>query len=251
MASVVETLDGQELRIYDLRSGEYVVWMRAIEIRQPVWSPGGDRLVASTRDSVFVGAPDAANPPALLFAPRSGMFEGFDWLPDDRLIGTHWAAAYQMKAAHVDQRPVVLDTLVPFAAFGRPSPDGRWIAYNSPDFEELWVEPFPRTGRRYRVGAGYEGVVWLSPSAFVSLSWPAPVGFDRITMDASVDPPAITRRRWFDTPRVGGFAGMVYSLTPDGRVVYKQGPNIAPARYLRVIPNWVALMKRAVDEANK
>jgi hypothetical protein len=44
----------------------------------------------------------------------------------------------------------------------------------------------------------------------------------------------------------GGFV-----LTPDGRVVYEQGGEIAPIRYLRVVPNWVAQMKRAVDAAGQ
>jgi hypothetical protein len=33
--------------------------------------------------------------------------------------------------------------------------------------------------------------------------------------------------------------------------VYKQGAERAPVRYLRVVPNWVAQMKRAVDAAPK
>ena len=36
--------------------------------------------------------------------------------------------------------------------------------------------------------------------------------------------------------------------TTDGRVVYLQGAPDVPVRYLRVIPNWVKRMKRAVDE---
>ena len=56
---------------------------------------------------------------------------------------------------------------------------------------------------------------------------------------------------WFDGPRFVGIAAGGFGLTPDGRVVYKEGAEITPARYLRVVPNWVAQMKRAVDEANK
>jgi hypothetical protein len=33
-------------------------------------------------------------------------------------------------------------------------------------------------------------------------------------------------------------------------VVYKQGAEIEPARYLRVVPKWVERMKRAVAAAN-
>jgi hypothetical protein len=44
----------------------------------------------------------------------------------------------------------------------------------------------------------------------------------------------------------GGFI-----LTTDGRVVYKQGADLTPIRYLRVVPNWAAQMKRAVNAAAK
>jgi hypothetical protein len=33
--------------------------------------------------------------------------------------------------------------------------------------------------------------------------------------------------------------------------VYVQGAPEVPVRYFRVIPNWVARMKRAVDEAKR
>ena len=246
LAVVVERFDGNELRLYDLLSGEYIVWIRRSVLRQPVWSASGDRLVASTEDSVFAGPPDAAGSPELAMAP--GMyFEGFSWLADGRLIGTAWTG-HLVVAAHLDRQPPSFDTLATFAAVGRLSPDGRWLAYNAADFRAAWIEPMPRTGQRYPAGAG-NYPQWLSPSEFVTTS--AGGHFDRIQVDASVQPPKITRRPWFDGPRFVGIAAGGFGLTPDGRVVYKEGAEIAPARYLRVVPNWVAQMKRAVDEANK
>ena len=37
---------------------------------------------------------------------------------------------------------------------------------------------------------------------------------------------------------------------PDGRLIYVQADVEALVRALRVVPNWVTKMKRAVDEAN-
>ncbi len=51
--------------------------------------------------------------------------------------------------------------------------------------------------------------------------------------------------RWVDTP------GQSFTITPNGGIVYVQGPEQKPATFLRVIPNWVDQMKRAVDEANR
>jgi serine/threonine-protein kinase len=245
LASVVERLDGHEIRIYDLRSGEHVVWLRGRWLRQPVWSPQGDRLVSSNKDTVFAGPPDATGNPQALFT-SSFTFEAYSWLPDDRLIGTLWTR-FAVVAARVDRHPVTVDTLAEPAAIGRPSPDGRWLAYNSPDFGALWLEPLPRTGQRYAAGIGIYPQ-WLSASEFVSLT---PTGFERVRIDATGQAPRIVRTPWFDDPRLVRIQAGAFALTPDRRVVYKQGEEVRPARYLRVIPNWVAEMRRAVADANR
>jgi len=246
LAAVVERFDGHELRLYDLQSGEHIVWIRGPDLDQPVWSASGDRLLTSTWDSVFVGPPDATSPPEFVFTSGMGL-EGFSWLPDGRLIGTAWNSNLVV-AAHLDRRPPSLDTLATFAAMGRLSPDRRWLAYNAADFRALWIEPFPPTGQRYPAGTG-DYPQWLSASEFVSSTVTG--RFDRMWIDGSVQPPRITRRHWFDAPRLVGIAAGGFGLTPDGRVVFKEGAEIEPARSLRVVPHWVARMKRAVDEANR
>jgi hypothetical protein len=174
-------------------------------------------------------------------------FEAFASLPDGRLLGTSWVD-HLVVTAHLDRRPPSLDTLATFAAMGRLSPDGRWLAYNAADFRGVWVEPVPRTGQRYPAGTG-DYPQWLSASEFVTSTDGG--HFERITVDGSVQPVRVTRRPWFEVPGFIGIASGGFGLTPDGKVVYKQGEEIKPARYLRVVPNWVALMKRAVAEANK
>jgi serine/threonine-protein kinase len=246
LAAVVERTDGQELRLYDLSSGEHIVWIRRPKLTQPVWSASGDRLVVSTPDSVFAGPPDATRPPEVLFTSPM-YFEAFSWLRDGRLIGTAWNGLLVV-AARLDRRPPSFDTLATFAAIGRFSPDGRLLAYDAADFRALWIEPVPQTGQRYAAGIG-NYPQWLTASEFVASTNESQ--FERIRVDASVQPPRITRRHWFDAPRFVSIAAGGFGLTPDGQVVYKQGAEIEPARYLRVVPHWVERMKRAVDEANK
>jgi len=246
LAVTVERLDGHELRIYDVQSGEHTVWIKKPTLRQPVWSARGDRLIVSTPDSVFEGPPDATSAPRLVFAPHTN-FEVFSWLPDGRLIATVWNSNLVV-AVHLDKRPPLFDTLATFAAIGRFSPDGRWLAYNAADFVGAWVEPVPRTGQRYASGTGAYPQ-WLSSSEFVTSTDAG--HFERMAVDASVQPPRITRRTWFDVPKYVGIASGGFTLTPDGRAIYKEGAEIAPTRYLRIIPNWVTQMKRAVDEASK
>jgi eukaryotic-like serine/threonine-protein kinase len=246
LAAVVQLLDGQELRLYDLQTGEHIAWMKRARLRQPVWSPRGDRLIVSTPDTAFTGPPDGTSPPQFAFASND-FLEGFSWRADGRLIGTLWGRN-AVVATTLDRQPPSVDTLATFAAMGRLSPDDRWLAYNAADFRALWIEPFPRTGQRYAVPTG-SYPQWISPSEFVTIT--ASGRFDRTTVDGSVQPPRITRRPWFDAPRFVSIPAGGFTLTPDGRALYKQGREIAPIRYLRVVPNWVAQMKRAVDAAGK
>jgi hypothetical protein len=251
LAAVVEGLEGEELRIYDLRTGRHVMWVRRAEVRQPVWSPGGDRLLFSSADSVFVGSPDLSSGPEFVFR-TSERFEGFTWMPDDRVVGVLWGQGLAV-ALRVGRRPATLDTLLPDASFVRPSPDGRWIAYSNREFTAVWLEPLPRDGRRYQVAAGaMDEVHWLSSSELViSTDDARGVGIERVAVTSSANPPVGSRRRWLQPQEFRRTAGQAFTLSPDGRVVYVRGAAEVPVRYLRVIPQWVDRMKRAVDVANR
>jgi hypothetical protein len=71
------------------------------------------------------------------------------------------------------------------------------------------------------------------------------------TITASVENPVGPVRRWFNTPRALDTPGASSQLSVDGRVIYLQADVEAPVRSLRVVPNWVAKMKQAVDAVNK
>jgi serine/threonine-protein kinase len=77
LAAVVEGLDGMELRIYDVSSGRYQIWIRRPTITHAIWSPKGDRVLFGAGDSVFVGSPDrAGSPEFLLHVPGSRRCSG-------------------------------------------------------------------------------------------------------------------------------------------------------------------------------
>jgi len=251
LAAVVEGLEGEELRIYDLRSGRRLMWVRRAEVRQPVWSPRGDRLLFSSADSVFVGSHDLSGAPELVFRTADA-FEGFIWMPDDRVVGGLWGPIIAA-ALRVGRGPATLDTILPDATFPRPSPDGRWIVYTDAAFTAIWLEPFPRDGRRYQVAAGsVDEAEWLSSSELVVQTYDAGRAvLDRVAVVPSADPPLGRRRHWLDMSGFRGTAGQSYTIAPDGRVVYVRGAAEVPVRYLRVIPHWVDRMKRAVNEANR
>ncbi len=58
-------------------------------------------------------------------------------------------------------------------------------------------------------------------------------------------------RQWFFDPRFVDTPGQSYTISPEGGAACVQGPERWTTTYLRVMPNWVEQMKRAVDEANQ
>jgi hypothetical protein len=249
LAAVVAALDGAELRVYDLRTGDHIVWAKAPTISLPVWSPRGDRLLFSASEKMFAGSPDEAVAPALIYESRNSL-EAYAWEPNDRIIAQDWSTLRAV-AVNLKVTPPTLDTLARGAAFPRLSPDGRWLSYNSRGLDALWLQPFPATGRRYQIATGYlEDSQWLSPTDLTLTVWDPMAALDRIHVDLTGPTPTSRRTRWLALPEFITTAGQSYTLTRDGRVVYVRGSAERPVQYLRVIPNWVARMKRAVDEAN-
>lgn len=244
LAAVVDGLEGMELRIYDLSTGEHLLLARAPEIRQPVWSPNGDRVLFTAGDSLFVGDPHGSADPELLAATRDG-FEALTWSSENRVTGGAWNT-HQSVALDPTSRPVTWDTLASDASFPSASPDGRWLVYNDPALNTIWLAPLPPNGRRYQVAPGSEPL-WLSNHEIV---FGTSAGVVRATIDASSGAPAFARHAWVQLPDFVDTAGQSTQLTPDGRLLYVRTVRAQPKRFLRVVPDWVRQMKRAVDEAN-
>jgi hypothetical protein len=255
LAAVVDGLQIEELRIYDLRSGEHQVWVRRPVIAQPVWSPHGDRLLFSGPDSVFVGDPDRSERPELVAVASGQEFEAFTWITPDRVIGALWVT-YRAMSLDLTKRPAEWDTLATDATFAVASPDGRWLVYNDVDLSAVWLAPLPAGGQRYQVASGsVDEPHWLNDREFTYKSWGGVDNKDitviRARVDVSRGTPVVTRSSWMSLPGFIDTAGESYQLTPDGRVLYVRGATDEPKRYLRVIPSWVTQMERAVDEANR
>jgi serine/threonine-protein kinase len=250
LAAVVEGMQGQELRVYDLRTGEYVVTARGFRIRQPVWNPAADRLLFTRGDSIFVSEPDRSEPPRLV-AVRPEAYEAYTWVAEERVIGVLWDT-YHVVSLDPTRSPGAWDTLTTSASFPAESPDGRWIAYSDPDLLAIWVSPLPATGQRYQVATGFlSEPQWRSNREIVINAVDDSTTILRMGMDASRGTPVFTRLATIGMPGYVETAGVSYGLTPDGRIMYVRTAKDEPKRFLRVVPGWVAAMKRAVDEANR
>jgi hypothetical protein len=152
---------------------------------------------------------------------------------------------------NIGTRPITVDTLASDATFVRISPNGRWMAYSDGAINSIWLEPFPSDGTRFQVASNVAEPLWISESLLAFwLFVDGGIWVDVVDLTPTGRAPIGRRRRWLALPGFRDTAGQSFNISPDGRVLYVQGADEQPARFLRVIPNWVEQMKRAVDEAN-
>ena len=250
MAAVVEGVQSQELHIIDLSTGRASVFLRSAFVGQPLWDPASNSVMVDLDDRVTVrGSPSTSASPDTVFR---GFFEPLRYVSDSIVFGVVGGSEV-VGLLNLKTGSRQLDTLVRGADFPDVSPDGRWMTYSSPDLSRVFISPVRDPTKRYQVGAAQEDAQWLSPTQFVMKSDNAAGQFalQLVTIDPNADPIVQSIRDWFLPPRFIETPGRSFAVTPDGGVVYLRGPERRTGAYLRVVPNWVERMKRAVDEANR
>jgi eukaryotic-like serine/threonine-protein kinase len=178
----------EEVWVYDVESGVDTRLTDTGDALDPIWSADGGRVLwlddqngvrrmmsrpvdqsapaAAFGDTTFAGAPrhNTGQSVRLGFPSRSGgliplSVDSPDGKSTDLWVmdadGTH-ARPFLQTAAHAD--------------FPAVSPSGKWVAYESDETgrDEIYVEPFPNGGPRYRIStAGGDYPVWATDTALV------------------------------------------------------------------------------------
>ena len=149
--------DGRSVRWLDDRNGVRRMMSRPVDQSAPA-APFGDTTFAGVQrhdigQGVRLGFPSSAGGPIPLSVDsRDGKSTDL-WVMD--ADGTH-ARPFLQTAAH--------------AEFPAVSPSGKWLAYESDETgrDEIYVEPFPNGGPRYRITtAGGDYPVWATDTALV------------------------------------------------------------------------------------
>jgi serine/threonine-protein kinase len=269
LASVVEAIQGQELRLHDLRTGTMEVVDEAFFITAPAWSPDGGSLVYSRkvgRDdgyTVVRNELDGMREPIELLSVRDGFtyYQPSSWFaPDSLLLGT---AGGGDAALLIDPRSAGgrVDSLPINPFFAAISPDRRWITWSPQGEDRVLLQSWPELGRRYTITNRGNEARWLADGRLVyygsgesdeeASGAPGARPFYAVAMNPDGQgppgPPELLHfdPRWSDTP------GWSHAPSPSGGLVYLQGPDETRIHYLRVIPGWVEEMKAAVAEANR
>jgi dipeptidyl aminopeptidase/acylaminoacyl peptidase len=256
IATVVEGVRQQELRVYDLSSGGAQAIDQGFYISAPSWSPDGTRLVYRVdgepgNERLIVRRLDSPEAPReLLAGGGSQVTQPSSWLADDFLLvgaGTNAAEAMLLDPT---ASPVRVDSLGFSSFFTSISPDRRWIAIQNQGAAGIRLQPWPARDRVYQVDAVGIEPRWRSATE-LAFQLPGASAIHQVTVTpASGSPvgarrPLVEDRRFVDTP------GWSFAFTGTGDLIYLRSPASDEGHYLRVVPNWVDQMKRAVDEANR
>ena len=148
--------------------------------------------------------------------------------------------------------PVRVDSLGLSAFFVSISPDERWLAYQNQGATGVFVEPWPARTERFSIDPDGSDPQWRSSTELIYYTVREDAGiFHRVSIDASTYPPVGASRVWKVDPLFSDTDGPSFALGPERDLVYKRFPDQNLGYYVRVVPGWVAQMKRAVDEANR
>jgi Tol biopolymer transport system component len=135
-----------------------------------IWSPDGKQIAFSSNKNggfdLYLVPSDLSAPPRQITSRRTWDFPK-SWSPDGSAI----AVVEQYRSALSDIFVVApREQAVPVPVVSTPfdeheaafSPDGRWIAYqsNQSGRDEIYVQSYPRPGRKWILSAGGEDPVW-------------------------------------------------------------------------------------------
>lgn len=122
------------------------------------------------------------------------------------------------------------------------------ILYQTLEGNQVIITSFPVPGRRWQVAS--EGVepLWLSATEVLYRLGNA---WYLVRINPRTGEPLGAPTLWGRDRRFSDTSGWSNRPSRDGGIIYVQGPAENSSSYLRVIPDWVAHMKAAVDSAGR
>jgi eukaryotic-like serine/threonine-protein kinase len=260
LGTVVEGIEQEELRIYDLRTGTYETVERGFFIGGPGWSPDGRRIAyrkqefdAPDKETVYLRNLDSPEQPRVLISGDYRANEPNSYLADNFiLLGVSVKDGVAM-VIDPTTTPPKIDSL-PFSNyFISISPDRKWIAYQNQGARGILLQPWPALDRRYQVDALGGEPRWRSATelVYVVLGTGGRSSMMRVTINSSASSPVGKPELLFADPRWADTPGWSHAIMPGGDLIYLQSPAENLGYYVRVVPGWVKAMKRSVDAANR
>jgi eukaryotic-like serine/threonine-protein kinase len=262
LATVAQGLQHQELEVFDLEGGTRETLDTAFYIGAPAWSTDGGALAYRKsedpgEESLLLRRLDSPDRPVTLLSNRPPLnVQVSSWLAADFLVVGSLLSQGRPMIVDPTQVPARVDSIALKAFFVSISPDRRWIAYQDPGVTGVHLQPWPARDRRFLVDAEGTEPRWASNSELVYLTQYRGAGAIaasayRVRIDASARAPVGSRELIVRDPRFADTPGWSLATMPNGDLVYLQSPSENLGFYVRVVPDWVSRMKRAVDAANR
>jgi len=239
---------GRDLWIVDLSRSVPMRFASTSFYTSAAWSPAGDRVAYVTsragREEISISGLDGRGEIVPTTDERFKTVN--DWSRDGRYLvfstqsGTTRDDLWLLPLEG-DRKPApYLQT--PWSEYGaRVSPDGRWLAYvsNETGRDEVYVQSFPRPGRKVRVSLDGGGPPeWARGGR--ELLYPSATTLVSVPVEAGEEFRPGPSRPLFAPP-----AGMtIGSVLPDGESFLVSMAAESRPRDIRIILNWQALLKR-------
>jgi serine/threonine-protein kinase len=161
--ALVDSVDSQDLWLYELDRGT----MSRLTVEQtflhPVWSPDGSRVVfdATAGHALYWTAADGSTPPELLLTDAEAFLSPVSISPDGRFLAFERSVDYVTFDIGIlplegDRVPRPLLATAFHESAPVFSPDGRWLAYvsNETGRYEVYVQAFPGPGGKRLISNG-------------------------------------------------------------------------------------------------
>lgn len=231
----------QDLWLFDFEANiDNRLTTNGLNNRTPVWSNDGKsiRFVGfnSSGENQFKTLPVDMSSPAVPFSKGSGFFglpsrsggpipftkDGNIWLMDED--GSN-VRVFQ-ETTNIENKPAI-------------SPSKRWLAYDSDvsGTREIYVQPFPKGGARYRISTnGGDGPIWATDGQLV---YHTPIGdLESVDLEIINDKPRIVKRFTIaeEVYNSNENHSQNYDVSPDGEtmVIVSGVRNYYPTLYVEV-----------------
>jgi Tol biopolymer transport system component len=245
---------GSNLWILDIGSGTLSPLTTNGLARNPNWSPDGQRILyASTQGgrAAFWWQPaDGSGPAVKAGDPRHNPWNA-DLSPDGKTAvfnavydGTFNLETFSFDSTHEQREMAGSPTAT--ETWGRFSPDGRSIAYNSDESGrvEVYLRPFPEAGRRVQVSAGGgTRAIWAPDGKTLYYRDGTKVMAATLTRDPALR--VASRALVFDGPYVQDF-----DLSRDGSRFLMIDAESA-GLHVVAVPNWRTELHRLTNATSR
>ena len=251
LAAVVQGPIDNELRQYALRNGQSFTWLRGEYLRHPLWDPAGEKLIIGAREgsryALLSGAPSSGSQPDTILSSTdsSYKYDATDFHDDHLAVAQDWSASNVFKF-DPSVRQSRLDTVVTGGRFASLSPRGNLILYATPEGNRVLTTAFPTPGRRWQIASEGSEPIWLSATEVL---YRLGVSWFIVHVNPETGEPLGPGVLWGRDPRFSDTPGWSNRVSHDGGIIYVQGPAQVTGNHFRIIPNWVAQMKAAVDKS--